>query len=68
MQKQGRPSIKKYFIFEIAYGGGLGPGIIFFNKEGLKAVVFNYNNERFEGAILCSQAEIDKALALYPDL
>ena len=41
---------------------------ILVNKEDLKAVVFNYNNEGFERAKPCSQAEIDKALALYPDL
>jgi hypothetical protein len=58
----------KYFIAEIAYGGDLGPGIILVNKENLKAVVFNFNNEGFEGAIPCSQAEIDKALGLYLEL
>jgi hypothetical protein len=64
----------KYFIAEIAYGGDLGPGIILVNKENLKAVVFHFNYEEFEGVILsllsfpCSKTEIDKALALYPDL
>ena len=58
----------KYFIFEIAYGGDLGPGIILVNKEDLTAAVFNFNNDWFEGGILCSQAEIDKALSLYLEL
>jgi len=47
---------------------GLGPGIILVNKENLKAVVFNFNNEGFERAILCSQVEIDEALSLFSDL
>jgi hypothetical protein len=58
----------KYFVFEITYGGGLGPGIILVNKEDLAAVVFNFNNDWFDGGIVCSQAEIDKALALYQEL
>ena len=56
--------IKRMANMPSAKKQGLGPGIILVNKENLKAVVFNFNNEGFERAILCSQVEIDEALSL----
>jgi hypothetical protein len=57
---------RKYFIFE-AYEGE-----IFFlflvNKKNSRTIGFFFINDEIEEAIQCSDVEIDKALAGYPDL
>jgi len=72
MQKQGRPSIKKYFIFETTdtMTGSTATGIhmyllIFVNKEDAEAVSFAFINDWVKSATPCSKAGIKSALDLY---
>ena len=57
---------RKYFIFGTSEGG------IYFlflvNKKDSKTIGFFFINDAIEEATQCSDVEINKALALYPDL
>jgi len=56
----------QYFIFE-ANDGELYY-LILVNKKDSKAIGFFFINDVFRNATQCSDVEINKALALYPDL
>jgi uncharacterized protein YxeA len=57
---------RKYFIFE-AYEGDIY-FLFLVNKKDSKTIGFIFINEEIEEATQCSDIEINKALALYPDL
>jgi len=57
---------RKYFIFE-AYEGGIY-FLLLVNKKDSRMIGFFFINENIEEATQCSDVEINKALALYPDL
>jgi len=61
--------LNKYFIFELSGSSIYLLDLV--NREDLKAIAFVFlldSNDWLVEVTPCSQAEIDKALALYPEL
>jgi hypothetical protein len=57
---------RKYFIFEASEDGVYFLFLV--NKKDSRTIGFFFINDEVEEAIQCSDVEIKKALALYPDL